>query len=85
MYTYETLTPFQLKHEFTAVEEQHFDTLFHSWRHEGGKVGFGEHFISLFMAIEEDLIKSMQRDRIDRHASTERGWTPPPKQSTDKF
>lgn len=75
----------QLKHEFTAIEQQHFDTLFHSWRHEGDKVGFGEHFIRLFMAIEEDLIKNMQRDRTDNHASTERGWTPPPKQSSDTF
>ena len=75
----------QLKQEYTSVEQKHFDKLFHSWRNEGGSIGFGEHFISLFMKIEEDLIKSMQRDRADKHTDSERGWTPPPKKDTKEF
>jgi monovalent cation:proton antiporter-2 (CPA2) family protein len=52
----------KLKKKFTAVEEKHFDTLFHSWRNEGESFGFDEHFLKLFMKIEAELIKTMQRD-----------------------
>lgn len=52
----------KLKEKFTAVEEKHFDTLFHSWRNEGESFGFDEHFLKLFMKIEAELIKTMQRD-----------------------
>lgn len=61
----------RLKQEFTTIEQQHFDKLFHSWRNEGETVGFGEHFINLFMKIEEDLIKTMQSDHADKHSESE--------------
>jgi hypothetical protein len=48
-------------------------------------VGFGDHFLSLFMQIEEELIKTMQRDRLDNHVDAERRWTPPPKQQATEF
>lgn len=75
----------QLKHEFTTAEQQHFDKLFHSWRHEDDGVGFGDHYLSLFMQIEEELITTMQRDRLDNHVDAERRWTPPPKEQTKDF
>lgn len=52
----------KLKKKFTAIEKQHFDTLFRSWRDEGESFGFDEHFLNLFMKIEEELIKTMQKD-----------------------
>ena len=69
----------QLKQDFTAVEYQYFDKLFHSWRHEGGGTGFGEHFLNLFMQIEEELIKTMQRDHADKDVAADRDETAPPK------
>jgi voltage-gated potassium channel Kch len=75
----------QLKQEFTAAEQQHFDKLFHSWRNEDDDIGFGDHFLKLFMQIEEELIKIMQRDRLDNHVDAERRWTPPPKERTKDF
>jgi len=52
----------KLKEKYQAIEEKHFDTLFHSWRDEGESFGFDEHFLKLFMKIEGELIKTMQRD-----------------------
>ena len=69
----------QLKQDFTAVEYQYFDKLFHSWRHEGGGTGFGEHFLNLFMQIEEELIKTMQCDHAGKDVAAGSDWTAPPK------
>lgn len=51
-----------LKKKFKGVEDQHFDKLFHSWRDEGESFVFDEHYLKLFMNIEEELIKTMQRE-----------------------
>lgn len=67
----------RLKQEFNAVEQQHFDELFYSWRDEGGSVGFGEHFIGLFLEIEQELIRTMQQEQAGDGADADRGWTPP--------
>jgi hypothetical protein len=52
----------KLKEKFTELERKHFDTLFYSWRDEGESFGFDEHFLKLFMKIEEELIIAMQKD-----------------------
>lgn len=52
----------QLKNKYSEVEKQHFDALFHSWRDEGESFGFDEHFLKLFMKIEEELIISMKKE-----------------------
>ena len=69
----------QLKQSFSATEKQHFDDLFHSWRHEDDAKGFGDHYRKLFMELEETLLKVMSKESDDGHIKTERGWTPPPK------
>ncbi len=61
----------KLKKKFTTVEEKHFDTLFHSWRNEGESFGFDEHFLKLFMKIEAELIKTMQRDCDEKSKEAE--------------
>ena len=73
----------QLKQQFVNTEQHHFDELFESWRSEGGEKGFGAHYRSLFMQIEEKLLNMMKTDRTDKHSTSERGWTPPPKNYTD--
>ena len=61
----------ELMQYFSAIEQKHFDKLLHSWRGEGSDVGFGDHFFSLFMQIEEELIKTMRRDRLDSPSEPE--------------
>jgi CPA2 family monovalent cation:H+ antiporter-2/glutathione-regulated potassium-efflux system ancillary protein KefC len=56
-----------------------------SWRHEGEGQHFGDHYRDLFMALEEKIISAMQTDHIDRHSTSERGWTPPPKDYLNDF
>jgi len=45
----------------------------------------GPGYRELFMQQEEAIREAMQSDRSDRHASSERGWNPPPKGYTDDF
>lgn len=59
-----------LKKKFTCVEDKHFDKLFHSWRDEGESFVFDEHFLKLFMNIEEELIKTMQREYDENETET---------------
>lgn len=61
----------KLKEKFTELEKKHFDTLFHSWRDEGESFGFDEHFLKLFMKIEEELIITMQKDCEEQPKETE--------------
>ena len=75
----------QLKRNFTSAEREHFDELFASWRHEGENRSFNDHYRQLFMSMEKKLLDIMQLDDSDRHSKTERGWTPPPKEYTDKL
>ena len=75
----------QIKQQFSSAEREHFDELFHSWRSEGDDIGFGEHYMKLFMEIEEELLNRMQSDPSDRHSKSERGWTPPPKHYAEDF
>ena len=42
-------------------------------------------FTSLFLQMEEAIRKAMLEDRLDKHDTTDRGWTPPPKGYENKF
>jgi len=68
----------QIKQNFSAVEREHFDELYYSWRKEGSGSGFGEHYRNLFMEIEAKLLQAVKDDRFDNRAQADRGWTPPP-------
>ncbi|WP_053979987.1 monovalent cation:proton antiporter-2 (CPA2) family protein [Marinagarivorans algicola] len=69
----------QLKNSFSTAEKHHFDDLFNSWRNEGESHAFSDHYLQLFMDIEKKLLSIMQKDNLNQHSKTERGWTPPPK------
>jgi CPA2 family monovalent cation:H+ antiporter-2/glutathione-regulated potassium-efflux system ancillary protein KefC len=75
----------QIKHAFVDVQQQHFDTLFETWRNREQAHDFGDHYRHLFMQLEQELLESMQQDKRNKHTKSERGWTPPPKGYTDQF
>ncbi|CAM3644551.1 monovalent cation:proton antiporter-2 (CPA2) family protein [Parendozoicomonas haliclonae] len=73
----------QVKQSFCEMESQHFDEMFQTWREEGNQTG--DHYRSLFISLEKEILAAMQTDRSDRHSRSERGWTPPPKNYLDDF
>ena len=75
----------QLKAAFAEIEKMESDKLYQSWRDEDEHHTFTQHYRELFMALEDRLVKAMNKDRDDKHSRSERGWTPPPKNYLDEF
>jgi monovalent cation:proton antiporter-2 (CPA2) family protein len=69
----------QLKSSFVETESDHAEAMFCSWKTEEESRAFTTHYRNMFMKLEEVLAQTMKEDRSDRHAKSERGWTPPPK------
>lgn len=51
----------QATDKFAAIETEHFDKLFHSWRHEGDKSGFDKHYFEHYMKIEKAWLESVRK------------------------
>lgn len=73
----------QIKQHFSAIEKQHFDDMFASWRDQDVNRDFSDHHRTLFMSMEAQILSAMKMDRSDKHSRSERGWTPPPKGYAD--
>ena len=75
----------QKKTAFCKTEDQASEKLYQSWltRTEGERYSTDNR--SMFIELEEVIKKAMLHDRIDKHNSDERGWTPPPKGYESKF
>ena len=75
----------QLKNAFLTSEKQNDKQLYQSWKEKEESNQFTPHYRELFIQYEQILQEAMKKDRMDRHASNVRGWTPPPKDYTDDF
>jgi len=74
----------RLKRTFIEMEDEMTEDMYQSWV-SSTEEGMGPGYRELFMQQEEAIREAMQSDRSDRHASSERGWNPPPKGYTDDF
>ena len=72
----------QLKNTFIFAEEASSEDMYDHWL-SSEEAGMGPGYRELFMQQEKAIREAMQHDRIDRHSSKERGWTPPPKGYSD--
>ncbi|GAA5213354.1 cation:proton antiporter [Corallincola platygyrae] len=73
--------PFQaenLTRAFDEVEEERKEELRASWITTLHEKGVSASYQEQFMKLDDALLLAMQKDRVDRHTSEERGWTPPP-------
>ena len=68
----------QLRRAFVATENETADGMYESWVSSTDS-GMSPGYRELFMQQEAAIREAMQGDREDRHASSERSWTPPPK------
>jgi CPA2 family monovalent cation:H+ antiporter-2/glutathione-regulated potassium-efflux system ancillary protein KefC len=78
--------PFQVeqqKNAFVSLEEAGAEKLYTTWRDASEEDRYNVDFQKLFIELEEAISSAMNSDRADKHARTERGWTPPPKGYAD--
>ena len=73
----------QLRQTFNETEAKSKDVLYQAWKDNTEDNKYNATYRDLFMQLEEALSKEMKADRHDKHASSERGWTPPPKNYID--
>ncbi|KHT63474.1 potassium transporter [Photobacterium gaetbulicola] len=69
----------QLRQTFVETEAKSKEALYQAWKDNTEESKFNATYRELFMQLEEALSNEMKADRHDKHASSERGWTPPPK------
>ena len=69
----------QQKNIFRRVEKRSSDVLYQAWCDDSSGERFDNNYRKLFIELEETIKKEMLKDRSDKHATSERGWTPPPK------
>ncbi|MBW3695663.1 potassium transporter [Vibrio sp. T187] len=69
----------QQKSTYKNVENRKSDVLYQAWLDDSEGDRFDNNYRKLFMHLEESIKADMQKDRSDKHARSERGWTPPPK------
>ncbi|WEM45223.1 monovalent cation:proton antiporter-2 (CPA2) family protein (plasmid) [Photobacterium sp. DA100] len=69
----------QLRQTFVETEAKSKEALYQAWKDNTEESKFNATYRDLFMQLEEALSNEMKADRHDKHASSERGWTPPPK------
>ena len=75
----------QKKQTFCRTEEAASEHLYHEWVHGSEGQQYDNDYRKLFMQMEESILAAMEADRVDRHSSEERGWTPPPKGYEKEF
>ncbi|MFB9214359.1 monovalent cation:proton antiporter-2 (CPA2) family protein [Vibrio sinaloensis] len=75
----------QQKAAYQRVENRKSDKLYQAWEDDSEGERFDNNYRKLFMHLEEQIKLEMTRDRSDKHAADERGWTPPPKGYADNF
>lgn len=75
----------QQKAAYQRVENRKSDRLYQAWEDDSEGERFDNNYRKLFMHLEEQIKVEMSRDRSDKHAADERGWTPPPKGYADDF
>ncbi|MFD2166148.1 cation:proton antiporter [Thalassotalea euphylliae] len=80
--------PFQVEQKrqtFCKTEHEASEHLYEQWK--GGSEGqqFDPSYQKLFIQLEDTIKEAMKKDRMDKHHSDERGWTPPPKGYESKF
>ncbi|WP_394209088.1 monovalent cation:proton antiporter-2 (CPA2) family protein [Enterovibrio calviensis] len=75
----------QQKAMFNQIEKQSSEKLYQSWLGGEESQTYDNHFQHLFIELEETIREAMDTDRMDKHALTEREWTPPPKGYLDEF
>lgn len=75
----------QQKAAYQRVENRKSDKLYQAWEDDSEGERFDNNYRKLFMHLEEQIKLEMSRDRSDKHAADERGWTPPPKGYADNF
>lgn len=73
----------QLRQTFVETETNSKEVLYQAWKDNTEESKFNATYRDLFMQLEEALSNEMKADRHDKHASSERGWTPPPKDYID--
>ncbi len=69
----------QKKHTFKRIELDASDVLFKEWNSGSEGQRFGTDYRNLFMEYQQKIVDEMSGDRTDKHTSSERSWTPPPK------
>ncbi|MGR5063816.1 monovalent cation:proton antiporter-2 (CPA2) family protein [Photobacterium sp. DNB22_13_2] len=69
----------QLRQTFVETEAKSKEVLYQAWKDNTEESKFNATYRDLFIQLEEALSNEMKSDRHDKHASSERGWTPPPK------
>ena len=69
----------QQKATYKRVEDRKSDKLYAAWASDSEDERFDNNYRELFMRLEEIMAEEMKKDRSDKHARSERGWTPPPK------
>ncbi|GIU35981.1 potassium transporter [Shewanella colwelliana] len=74
--------PFQVeqqKNTFKRIELRSSKILYQAWCDDSSGERFDNNYRKLFIELEETIKAAMLKDRSDKHATSERGWTPPPK------
>ncbi|TVP15202.1 monovalent cation:proton antiporter-2 (CPA2) family protein [Shewanella sp. KCT] len=69
----------QQKNTFKRIEKRSSDMLYGAWKDDSSGERFDNNYRKLFIELEETIKAAMARDRNDKYAMSERGWTPPPK------
>ncbi|MBE1273739.1 monovalent cation:proton antiporter-2 (CPA2) family protein [Enterovibrio baiacu] len=75
----------QQKAKYLRLENSSSEMLYQSWMGGEETQSYDNHYQHLFIQLEETIRDAMDEDRMDRHALTEREWTPPPKDYLDSF
>ncbi len=65
----------QLARAFRRHDLQSLEMLHEAWSNGG----FDQHYVAAARMRYEELVRLMGSDRSDRHDTSDRGWTPPPK------
>lgn len=69
----------QQKARYKRIEIQKSNTLYQAWLDGSDNIRFDNNYRRLFMMLEDMLAQEMKKDRYNKLARNERGWTPPPK------
>ncbi|GHA49211.1 monovalent cation:proton antiporter-2 (CPA2) family protein [Photobacterium aphoticum] len=73
----------QLRETFVETEARSKEMLYQAWRDNTEESKFNATYRDLFIQLEEALSEEMKAERHSKQASSERGWTPPPKGYAD--
>ena len=74
-----------IKYTFCSQENEQTRQLYKVWLNSMQDGRLNDSYSEIFQRQEQLIRDSMKSDRNDRHTSTERGWTPPPKNYLEDF